>query len=67
LNKILLVIPIIIAIAGISAFVFIDSTSVEAVETDQIQDVDLTLKQEPEGKDFYIEIHDGVGSSDSLN
>ncbi len=66
MNKILLVIPIIIAIAGISAFIFIDSTSVEAVETDQIQDVD-TLKQEPEGKDYYIEIHDGVGSSDSLN
>lgn len=65
MNKILLVIPIIIAIAGISAFVFIDSTSVEAVETDEIQDVELT-QQEPEGKDYYIEIHDGVGSSDSL-
>ncbi|MCP6727423.1 MAG: hypothetical protein KJI69_05440 [Patescibacteria group bacterium] len=57
-------------LAGVSGFMFLQSSSVEAVETEEFQDtVELVQNEleEKEGKDFYIEIHDGVGSSDSLN
>jgi len=72
MNKKLILIPLLVIgggiLAGVSGFMFM-SSSVEAVETEEIQDVELVQNAEPEqkeGKKYYIEIHDGVGSSDSL-
>jgi len=73
MNKKLILIPLILIggaiFLGISAgFMLVDSTSVEASETDEFQDnVELVQNEQKEGKDFYVEIQDGVGSSDSLN
>jgi len=75
LNKKLILIPIIIIgagiFAGIGGFMFVQNTSVEAVETDEFQEnVELVQNTEPEQKEgrvITIEIHDGVGSSDKIN
>ena len=75
MNKKLILIPIIIIgagiFAGIGGFMFVQNTSVEAVETDEFQEnVELVQNTEPEQKEgrvINIEIHDGVGSSDSIN
>ena len=70
MNKLILIPLIIIGggiLAGVSGFMFLQSSSVEASETDEFQDNVELVQNEKEGKDFYIEIHDGVGSSDSLN
>ncbi len=74
MNKKLILIPLLIIgggiLAGVSGFMFLQSSSVEASETDEFQDNVELVQNEPEqkeGKDFYVEIHDGVGSSDSLN
>ena len=71
MNKKLILIPLIIIgagiLAGVSGFMFLQSSSVEATETEEFQNNVELVQNEKEGKDFYIEIHDGVGSSDSLN
>jgi flagellar basal body-associated protein FliL len=71
MNKKLILIPLLIIgggiLAGVSGFMFLQSSTVEATETDEFQDNVELVQNEKEGKDFYIEIHDGVGSSDSLN
>jgi len=75
MNKKLILIPLLIigggVLAGVSGFMFLQSSSAEAVETEEFQNnVELVQNAEPEkkqGKTFYVEIHDGVGSSDSLN
>lgn len=74
MNKKLILIPIIIIgaglFAGIGGFMFVDNSTVEAIETDEFQEnVELIQNNEPEqeGRVINIEIHDGVGSSDKIN
>lgn len=70
MNKLILIPLLIIGagiLAGVSGFMFLQSSSVEATETDEFQDNVELVQNEKEGQDFFIEIHDGVGSSDSLN
>ena len=70
MNKLILIPLLIIGggiLAGVSGFMFLQSSSVEATETEEFQNNVELVQNEKEGKDFYIEIHDGVGSSDSLN
>ena len=75
MNKKLILLPILIIggailLGGASAFIFVDNSTVEAIETDEFQDdVELVQNSEPkkEGRVINIEIHDGVGSSDNIN
>lgn len=74
MNKKLILIPLLVIgggiLVGVSGFMFVQSSSAEAIETEEFQNnVELVQNAEPEqkeGKKYYIEIHDGVGSSDSL-